>query len=93
MSGPCSAFTSRSPGDTTNCACGWSKARHEETAARPAGYYLLDEEHDPGLLRYGPPIVARTNTDRLADPDADRCFNGNHPRSTDGVCLLDGGRS
>lgn len=23
---------------------------------RPSGYYLLDEDHDPGLLRYGPPL-------------------------------------
>jgi hypothetical protein len=22
-----------------------------------------------------------------------RCFNGNHPRGVDGICLLDGGRS
>ena len=92
MKAPCSTFAPRSPGDTTNCACGWSKTRHEETAARGPGYYLLDEEHDPGLLRYGPPIVAVANGD-AADPDADRCFNGNHPRSADGVCMLDGGRS
>jgi len=92
VNGPCSAYTPRSPGDTTNCACGWSKARHEETAARALGYYLLNEDHDPGLLRYGAPLMTIAGVG-AADPDAGRCFNGNHPRSTDGVCLLDGGRS
>lgn len=92
VSGPCSNFTSRSARDTTNCACGWSNTRHEETAARGPGYYLMDAQHDPGLNRYGPPLMI-VATVASVDPDADRCFNDNHPRGADGVCLLDGGKS